>query len=63
MPQVARVIEAQRPQLTAQIVRDMQAQIQAYAVTVVKTKTDLVRARTAIGMFEWSSPQIWLHWP
>ena len=48
--QVAQVIESQRPQLTQQIIRDMQGQVQARALTAMKTRTDLVRARNAIGI-------------
>ena len=49
-PQVARIIEAQRPQLTAQIFRDMQNQAQERAVKAMKARTDLARARNAIGV-------------
>ena len=47
---VAQVTEAQRPQLTAAIFRDMQAGAQTRAVKVMKTKTDLATARNAIGV-------------
>ncbi len=48
--QVARIIEAQRPQLTGQVFRDMQGQVQSRAMSVTKTKMDLARARNAIGV-------------
>jgi hypothetical protein len=47
---VAQVTEAQRPQLTAAIFRDMQAGAQTRALKVMKTKTDLAKARNAIGV-------------
>jgi peptidyl-prolyl cis-trans isomerase D len=50
MTQMAQIIESQRPQLTAQIFRDMQEQVQSRAVTAMKTRTDLARARTALGV-------------
>jgi peptidyl-prolyl cis-trans isomerase D len=48
--EMARIIESQRPQLTAQIFRDMQEQVQSRAATAMKARTDLARARTAIGV-------------
>jgi peptidyl-prolyl cis-trans isomerase D len=50
--QVARIIEAQRPQLTAQVFRDMQGQAQSHAAKVMQAKTSLTRARKAIGIDE-----------
>ncbi len=46
----ARVIESQRPQLSQQLFRGLQAQAEAYALAKLKTRTDLARARTAIGI-------------
>lgn len=46
----ARVTEAQRPDLSRQLFQGMQGQAQAYALKEVKTRTDLARARTAIGI-------------
>jgi peptidyl-prolyl cis-trans isomerase D len=45
-----RVTEAQRPDLSRQLFEGLQGQAQEYAVKKVKTRTDLARARTAIGI-------------
>lgn len=45
-----RVAESQRPALSQQLFQGMQAGAQAYALKKVKTRTDLARARTAIGI-------------
>ncbi len=45
-----RVTEAQRADLSRQLFQGLQGQAQEYAVKKVKTRTDLARARTAIGI-------------
>lgn len=48
--QMAQITEAQRPQLTAQIFRDMQEQLQSQATTIMKARTNLASARNALGV-------------
>lgn len=47
---VAHVIEQQRPRLTSQVFNELQTQMTAQAQKVIKTKTNLARARSAIGV-------------
>jgi peptidyl-prolyl cis-trans isomerase D len=45
-----RVTESQRPALSQQLFQGLQSGAQAYAIAKLKTRTDLTRARTAIGI-------------
>jgi peptidyl-prolyl cis-trans isomerase D len=46
----ARVTESQRPALSQQLFAGLQGGAQAYALAKLKTRTDLARARTALGI-------------